>query len=392
MTSPAPRRRSRKKTIIAGSVAGVVMLAVGLGVADALSGGGSASSGGSGGSSGGSSAICPQSGLGAVGTGAIGLQVPNGDCIVGSTAYSQDSKLLAGPGGNNLNAVYIWNGVTHKYLTTLTLPSGDLEGGSVLAFSANDKILTDADFFGNIYQWNMATRSGHYSNSLMLSVDASVSNNVAISSDGTTLAVTDNAGDGTAIINLATQAITADLTDPDSAPLLGVNSPGGQFPGTALSLSADGSRLTVGDSKGNLYVWNVRSRQVIATLGFDPAKAGENRDAAAVISADGNLAFIPDGPNGLANSLWNVASRANVTPSDARWPRSGAAYFSAAGQFIATERSDASGADLWSAATRAHLASVSFDSSVISIAGVSPNGKEILTTDGNSDPWVMQFP
>jgi WD40 repeat protein len=318
--------------------------------------------------------------------------VPGGDCIIGSTAYSRDGKLLSAQGGNKLNDVYLWNGVTHKFLRTLTMPSGTQERPAVFAFSPDDKTLTAADFFGEIYQWDLATGHGSLVANLTLQVDASISNNLAISGDASTLAVTDNKGDGVDIINAATGAITTDLTDPDSAPLLGVNSPSGQFPDTALSLSADGSRLTVGDSTGNLYVWDVRGRKVIATLRYDPAGAGTNRDVAATMSGDGTLVAIPDGPGGVSDSLWDIASGANVTPRDTRWPHGTGAtmIFSYGGQYIVTSESAYNHVDLWNALTRAHVASV--DDSTLPVAGVSPDGKEILVEDGASDPYTWRFP
>ncbi len=61
----------------------------------------------------------------------------------------------------------------------------------------------------------------------------------------------------------------------------------------------------------------------------------------------------------------------------------------AGGQFIVTETP--SGADLWNAATRAHASSIGYDPTTTLLA-VSPDGKEILTNDSQSDPYIWRFP
>jgi serine/threonine protein kinase len=378
------RRARRKKVIIAVSAASALLVGGGIAAAVVLP---SLLVG---------NLNCTRGKPNPAGDGAVGFPVPNADCVFPLvTAFSRDGTLVAGESGGQLNAIYVWNAVTHQYLTTLTTPHHEALVGGDFAFSAGDKTLTYADEFGDIYQWNLPESVGQLV--YRLSVNAVGSYNIAISGDASTMAVTDNSrsGDGVDIINIATGTITADLTDPDSAPLF----PGSAVVGTGLSLSADGSRLTVGDSKGKLYVWNVRSRHVIATLHYDEAKADKNDENAAFISGDGTWVFIPDGPQGMSDSLWDVASEANVTPRDARWPRSSrqsstglVAAFSDSGQFIATQRVDGSGADLWNAATGAHVASFSYRSVSLFLQGLSPDGTEILVIDGNQEPWTWRFP
>lgn len=196
--------------------------------------------------------------------------------------------------------------------------------------------------------------------------------NSAISGDASTVAYQDSNGTGMDVVNVATGGQVAHFTDPDGAQLMGANYGGNNVPGSAVSLDEDGRVLTAGDADGNLYVWDVGTNQLLATLHFNPTAAMKDLAPAAILSPDGRTVLIPDGVSGLQSTLWNIGTKANVTPADALWPKNwhsstGSVFFTSDGQGIVTYRDDNSGADLWNATTRAHIASVPFTGSYFKI-------------------------
>ncbi len=159
------------------------------------------------------------------------LTVPAGPIIlptgtgtdVVTSAFSADGKLLATEALNLTHPtmpdqIVIWNAVTGAYVRTVSLPSGPLTLQG-LAFSSDDKRLIAVTVSQGAYQWDVS--NGRVS-VIVAQVPAddprAGSTDVAVSADGTAVAVVDASGDGAEVRSTATEAVVAKLTDPDHPP------------------------------------------------------------------------------------------------------------------------------------------------------------------------------
>jgi WD40 repeat protein len=229
--------------------------------------------------------------------------------------------------------------------------------------------------------------------------------NAAISGDGSTVAVEDPAGTGADVYNVSTGKY-AGFTDPDGEPLVGTSANGQYNSGSAISLDRNGGVLAVGDTRGNVYIWNVGTHRVIQTLRYNPAttldqsRSLSQGSPGATLSPDGRLAAVVDDGGGQKDTLWDVATGANITPDDALWPATwhGApqVLFCSGGQYVVTEPDNNDGADLWNPATRASIAALSYPDSLLNLGldvyAASPNGREVLTDDGSKNTFLWQVP
>jgi serine/threonine protein kinase/WD40 repeat protein len=342
IAAPARRKRKRKKTIIAGSVALAVLAAAGTATGLVLANGN------------GYSGPPP----------AFILSVPNNDSVFNET-FSADGRLLAGEGEKNQSDIYLWNVATPQYITTLSVPHAETTAGS-LAFGPDGKTLTFADASGAVYRWNLSTFSPSV---VRAGGNYNAQSNAALSGDANILAVSNPSGTRITVWNLRASTAIASLSIPGTAGLYnslsGVNNKG------AISLDNNGRLLAASDANGKTYVFNVETRQVVLTLRFDPVSI----NPAPVISPDGKTIEVPESFSGTGGTLWNIATRSNVTPSDVRWsPNVGSLVFSTDGGVILTQRY--SSADLWDTGTLAEIAGANLPS--YDVTGVSPGGKELI--------------
>ena len=322
----------------------------------------------------------------------VTLSTLSKDAIEIPAAFSLDGDLLAGEGNSNPTDVYAWNARTGEYIGTLPLSSSfSLEA---LAFSRDDKSLMVLDAAGGVCQWKLSGTAcqqvladpGWYQGGTW---------NSAISGDGSTVAFQDPAGTGVDVVSLATGRQIGPFPDPDGALLVGAVYTGSNVLGSAVSLDQDGGVLTVGDTRGNLYVWDVTTNHLLATLHFSTAGPLNGSGPAATLSPNGQTVLVPYAASAAQSTLWNVSTKANVTPVDTRWPRrwdegTGSVFFTSDGQGIVTYRDDDSGADVWDTATQAHIASVSFSGkySSMGLEMYAASGREILTDDGKSRTFL----
>lgn len=331
------------------------------------------------------------------------LTTPSGDDIELPATFSADGTVVAGVGNNDPNDVYAWNANTRKYIGTLTLSRDIFIEG--LTFTPDGKALLALDSSGGVYRWNLSAGSHPMILADAQSSAAQDSANAAISGDGSAVAVEDPAGTGADVYDVSTGKY-ADFTDPDGAPLIGTGANGKYDSGSALSLDRSGGVLAVGDTRGNLYIWNTRTHAVIRTLHYNPAATlDQNRSLsqgapAATLSPDGRLAAVADDGAGQKDTLWDIATGANITPVDARWPTiwHGApqVLFCGDGRFIVTEPDNSDGADLWNLATGAPAAVVSYPDSLLNLGldvyATSPDGREVLTDDGSKTTFLWKVP
>jgi serine/threonine protein kinase len=217
---------------------------------------------------------------------------------VGSIAFSPDGKTLAAVvGGDTSNGlpyhgdVYLWNTTTRAVIATLRDPK--TQGVSSVAFSPDGKTLAVADYNDSTYVWSTAT----HRITAALSDDSMVGGVLyssigvywaAFSPDGRTLATAD--GNGNVYLwNVTTRSATAVLTDPNSN---GVNS---------VAFSPGGKTLVTADAKGSTgYLWNIATRSVIATVS-DP---GGYEERVAAFSPDGRT--LATGDDDGSAYLWQV--------------------------------------------------------------------------------------
>jgi hypothetical protein len=182
-----------------------------------------------------------------------------------------DTQVLFSPDGTTLAVIgsaggstCLWDVAARRQIAVITEPSNQNIGVTGGAFSPDGKILAIGDSNGSTYLWDVAT-----ARQIFTLTDPSSSQGgpdveaVAFSPDGTMLA----AGDGddcTYIWNLATRRVVATLDDSND------NAPGGggyeDFGGVeSLAFGPDGT-LAVGDGDGDVYLWDVATRQPVVTL------------------------------------------------------------------------------------------------------------------------------
>jgi hypothetical protein len=408
-TAPAPSRparpvpgkpaRSRKTAILAGLAAGVVLVGGGIGVAVALPGSGPTSTRGGvtpTASTSASSAADPKSAARVIAK-TTAIHVPGGDGLQ-DQAFSPDGTLLAGLGVKNTSDIYVFNAATGAHAITLTLPPNTFQ--LQLAISADDKTLTaiDDSIPGGVWRFSLASgqESTLYSSMAAIPDGADDSSTATISADGSTLAVVDAARDGVVVWNLDGGTEVAQFTDPDGA---NVVQPGHSLSG-AVTLDENGGRVSVADSTGRVYVWNVSTRKVIATLRYDNSGNNATLTNPATLSPDGALIIAEDPASPSGSYIWSVATGANVTPGGAGWPRkSGPVNFSSDGKVIAKDRDNGTGFDLWSVATGWVLAVVDYSAYLPdqqpSLAGIGLEGNELLTVNSSggaqNEVWHISY-
>jgi WD40 repeat protein len=206
-----------------------------------------------------------------------------GSGSITSVAFSPHGNLLASANANR--QVFLWDVPTGTLVATLTSPGYGWTDG--VAFSPDGKLLAIGQGNHQVYVWSVATRRITHTFSA-----ASLINGVAFSPDGQFLAGT---GPTTVIWNVATGQRYAAFYDPrdqnDESP----------------AFSPDGKVLAVANGVNKVYLWDVASGNIIATLviAVHPFGLGANNRTVA-FSPDGKL--LATGDSFYHVELWNVAT------------------------------------------------------------------------------------
>jgi serine/threonine-protein kinase len=378
-----PSRRRRTGVII--GAAAVVLVGAGVGIALALPG--------------------PSSPTLAYHSVALAAPLTARGYNIDYATFSPDGTLVATDSfdDSTVNEKYlVWNTRTHQQVAALTLPQYST-GVNPPVISADDKTLTAINSPANlndkkntplqVLSWNIATRQ----RTTVMSVTSPQSefinalNTTAISADGSTLAIEDQARTGTDFYNLRTATMTTELPETSTSAI------------TGLSLDKSGDEVAVSHQNGTTYVWNMVSRKLLGTFHYvdkstvkdvTPIPPQLSPDGATIeVFANGNF----DGPD----ALWSVATQDDITPRSQLWPRGDwGDAFTADGKVFVNSGDKYGNANIWDVATGKHLFTIAYPRHVTNqeVLAISPNGKELATADltkageaaGRMYLWALQ--
>ena len=192
-----------------------------------------------------------------------------------------------------------------ELIATLSGPGEQVE--SLAALSPDQKTLAvvtgaaDGGGPASVRLWDVATR--RWAAALTLSYrqcDGGVSS-VAYSPDGKTLAMFSHLGHETCLWDPVTRKVTI-LTDP-----------GPGVDGTAGGFSSGGTTLVVADTDGHIYLWDLATKHVTATLNVPDEPANPRAQVAytaAAVSPDGLLAAVAtDGAGDGQVDIFDLAAK-----------------------------------------------------------------------------------
>jgi WD40 repeat protein len=283
-------------------------------------------------------------------------------------------------------AVLLYPGHHHTVACRALVPAGSPQQAWAVAFSPHGQVLVTVSGYGYAYLRDVAT--GRRIAAVSEPFIAQGTGPPAVSPDGTTLALIGD-DQGTDLWDVSTGRRTGTLNDPGIGTTTDPINSGPE----SVAFSPNGRTLAVGDTFGEAYLWDVTSRNLIATLA-NPASAGGGTSVA--FSPDGQVLAADDGNGHIY--LWDVATRHRIAtlaspaagPSGPGSGAQGWVAFSPNGRTLAAGSASASAVYVWDAATWHQTATLPADGGVRSVA-FSPNGRTLAagTSDGNIDVWQV---
>ncbi len=206
------------------------------------------------------------------------------------SAFSPDGTLLASAVGPYAVGVDLWDVATGQRITTLTNPPQH-NGVVKLVFSPDGKFLAVADG-GHVCVWNLATDAL----TVNLTTPGGGITAMAFSPDGKLLATSTNTGSLSVNPVLLWDVATGDQVATPLAGLQGVEKWGVQ----GLAFSPDGKLLAL-SGIGGIYLWEIATHNLVRTIPFNGEGSLELQ----------SLAFSPDG-RFLAAGAWGISHGAYV--------------------------------------------------------------------------------
>jgi serine/threonine-protein kinase len=268
-------------------------------------------------------------------------------------------------------------------IATLTDPDG---AGAVdaVAFTPDGRSLVTATPFGDIENWDVATRA------LTITIpgpdNGAFLDSGGLSPDGRALAVQNEKNGDIESWSTSVGKATAAIPIPGST---GTN---GDV--TAVASSPDGRTLAVGNRNGDAYLCDTATGQIIGTARAPHGNLGVDSMA---FSPDGRTLATADGNGGIY--LWNTATRAltaTFTPSTTGPPPPGsddalnATVYSPDGRTLAV-MDDSGTTYLIDTTTHQQVAVLpgSQDTTGATGSGIvfSQNGRAVVTVDGGTQVW-----
>jgi WD40 repeat protein len=182
-----------------------------------------------------------------------------------AAAFSPDGRTLAVSISDNTDqngkylapGIELWN--VAKRRVTSRLPGGT--GGESIAYTRDGRALAATEFGGGSFSlWDVTGKPRLEGEHSLPRANVHVyspigSGPVALSPDGATLATADGSPTNSAyLFDVATGQLTATLADPNSLAV------------SDVVYTPDGGTLITADGNRNIYLWNLDTHQVIATL------------------------------------------------------------------------------------------------------------------------------
>jgi WD40 repeat protein len=301
------------------------------------------------------------------------LQDP-GSTGVPAVAFSLAGSTLAA--GDLDGSTYLWDVGNHTLTSTLRNPNGQgvfgtafsPDGNTLAVGTANKKYTT-----GSIYLWHISPRKL----TTLHDPDGHGVDAIAFSPDGKILATAGDDDGNIYLWDVSSRKVMATLTDPASQ---GVN---------GVAFTDDGAYLASADSNGHAYVWDVSSKALVANM-TDPATKGVNGVA---FSPNGHLA-VADG-NGHAY-VWEAPGKIIATLTDPASQSVDGVAFSPNGAALATTTINKtvteSGVCVWDVATSSLIATFHDPGSEGAFRlAYSPDGNTIAVGDGNAHTYLWDM-
>ncbi|HEY6806113.1 MAG TPA: serine/threonine-protein kinase [Pyrinomonadaceae bacterium] len=286
---------------------------------------------------------------------------------VTSIAFSSDGKMLASiePG----EAIKIWDTATGQRLKNIALDSGS---SGLVAFSRDGKSLWSFTS-GVVTQWEVL--SGKDLSQTTVAIDKTVEK-LAFSAEAKYLVGAGSLASSFNLFNLTTgQESTAD----------GVSEKGSSI--ESISFNSDGSMLAIGDDAGAIKVWDVaNNKELIALEGHSlPSIAvAFSPDGRAVASGGGADSDRED----KTVKLWNTSEDGGLTVLTGDSGSTSSVAFSPDGRTLARGSDDGT-IELWDVST--HSKQKAFkntqDSGDVTAIAFSPNGTILASLSSNLHIW-----